>query len=65
VATEDRAAVSFGMSGTYLGGFHGRAPTGRKVSCWGMDIFGFRDGRIVSGRGLVNTCRSDALGAGG
>lgn len=48
VISADHAAVRFTVTGTDLGGFRGRPPTGRKVSTWGVDFFGFRDQRIVS-----------------
>jgi predicted ester cyclase len=48
VISADHAAVRGAITGTDLGGLGGRPPTGRKVSSWGVDFFGFRDQRIVS-----------------
>jgi len=42
------AAVRFTITGTDLGGFRGRPPTGRKMSSWGVDFYGFREQRITS-----------------
>ena len=48
VISADHAAVRYAVTGTDLGGFRGRPPTGRKFSAWGVDFFGFRDQRIIS-----------------
>lgn len=48
VTSTDRAVTRYTFSGTDVGGLHGRPPTGRHVSVWGLDMFGFRDGRIIS-----------------
>lgn len=48
VMSADRAVARYTFAGTDLGGVRGRQPTGRAVSVWGLDMFGFRDGRIIS-----------------
>ena len=48
VAQGDTVAVRWTISGTDTGGLAGRTPTGRSFSAWGVDILGFREGRIIS-----------------
>lgn len=48
VVTGDRAVARYTVSGSDTGGFRGRQPTGRTFSSWGVDMFGFLDGRIIS-----------------
>ena len=46
VAAGDAVAARWTMVGTDTGGFLGRAPTGQRVSLWGVHFFRFADGRI-------------------
>ena len=45
------------LKGTDTGGFHGRLPTGRTITGWGSEHFGFRGGRV-----LTNWIGADWLG---
>ena len=44
----DQAAVRWTLSGTDTGGFRGRPPTGRTISGWGVEMFGFFQDRIAT-----------------
>lgn len=48
VAAPGRVAVRTKLTCTDTGGLLGRAPTGRSLSAWSVEFFGFRDGLIVS-----------------
>lgn len=48
VVTGDRAVARYTISGTDTGGFRGRPPTNRTFSTWGVDMFSFLDGRIIT-----------------
>ncbi len=48
VAGEGTVAARWTMTATDLGGFLGRAPTGRRATFWGVDFFRFADDRIVA-----------------
>jgi predicted ester cyclase len=48
VVAPDRVAVRTTLTCTDTGGLAGRAPTGRSLSAWSVEFFGFRDGLIVS-----------------
>ncbi len=47
IAEDDYVVERFTASGTHRGEFMGAAPTGRRVSMPGINIFGVRDGKIV------------------
>ncbi len=47
LAEGDRAVVRFRETGTHDGAFMGIAPTGRRVSNYGIAIYRARDGRLV------------------
>lgn len=47
VASADRVAARWTITGTDDGGFHGRPPTGRTVTSWGVDFLEFRDGLVI------------------
>lgn len=49
VAEGDKVTTRWTMSGTHVGEFMGVEPTNTPVSCVGMSIFRFRDGKIAEG----------------
>jgi predicted ester cyclase len=51
----DRVLTRFEWTGTHLGPFLGVAPTGRRVTVWGMVIDRVVDGRIKESRFLMDT----------
>jgi len=46
-ATEDDVALAYTISGTHQGDFLGVAPTGRKITAWGVQIGRFENGRLA------------------
>jgi steroid delta-isomerase-like uncharacterized protein len=48
VAEENRVTVRWTMTATDRGGFMGRAPTGKRVSIWGVHFFRFAGSRIAA-----------------
>lgn len=57
VADEDSIALAYTMTGTHNGPLMGIPPTGRKMKIRGVEIFRFKDGKIVERWGS-----SDELG---
>ena len=57
VADEDSIALAYTMTGTHNGLLMGIPPTGRKMKIRGVEIFEFKDGKIVERWGS-----SDELG---
>ncbi|MBI1763435.1 MAG: ester cyclase [Acidobacteria bacterium] len=47
VVGETKAAVRWSARGTHTGALGELAPTGKQVSVTGMDVYHFRDGKIV------------------
>jgi predicted ester cyclase len=50
----DKVAVRYHSSGTHLGPFEGRQPTGRKISVDELSIFRIADGRVAEQWCLVD-----------
>ena len=48
VATDATVAVRYTGTGTDLGGFHGRSPTGRPVALWAVSFLAFLGPHVVS-----------------
>ncbi|MDP8951660.1 MAG: ester cyclase, partial [Actinomycetota bacterium] len=46
-AEGDKAVLRFTFRGTHQGEFMGNAPTGKRVTMAGIDIFRIADGKIV------------------
>jgi steroid delta-isomerase-like uncharacterized protein len=47
MATEEKVAVRWTVTGTHTGYFNGFRPTGKRVSVQAMGIYGMKNGRIV------------------
>lgn len=54
VATDDRVAVSWIMSGTNTGPMGSLPPTGRPITVAGLTIYYFRDGKLTGHRQVVD-----------
>jgi hypothetical protein len=48
VATSEAVALRYVASGTDHGGFHGREPTGRRMTLWAVSFLHFEGNRVVS-----------------
>jgi predicted ester cyclase len=48
VAADRAVAVRYAAAGTDLGGFRGRAPTGRRVTIWAVSFLHFNGDQVVS-----------------
>jgi steroid delta-isomerase-like uncharacterized protein len=54
VADEEKAVVRYVLHGTHQGDFLGVAPTGKRITAEGIQIFTIRDGKIVESRSVVD-----------
>lgn len=52
IAEGNKAAIRFTMTGTNTGRFMGMPATGKKISVSAMNIYEFKDGKIVREHGL-------------
>ena len=50
----EKVAVRFSAKGTHLGNYLGIPPTGKKISFWGISMFGVRNGLITEHWGLFD-----------
>jgi predicted ester cyclase len=48
VAADRVVAVRYVAAGTDLGGFHGKPPTGRRVTMWAVSFLHFNGDQVVS-----------------
>ena len=48
IAEGDKVAMRWTSYGTHQGAFHGVAPTGKRATLSGMDVFQIADGKIVN-----------------
>jgi steroid delta-isomerase-like uncharacterized protein len=54
IAEVDKVAVRYTVRATHEGDFLGFAPTGRRVTAPGLDIYRIHDGKIVQQWGSIN-----------
>ncbi|MGQ0776094.1 MAG: ester cyclase [Pseudonocardiales bacterium] len=54
VADDEHLSLAFTVSGTHRGDLNGIAPTGRGFTVRGVEIFRFREGKVVERWGLTD-----------
>lgn len=52
IAADDKVMVRFTMTGTQTSPFMGMPPTGKKICVTAMNIYEFKDGKIIREHGL-------------